>query len=220
MRDSQEELNRLKELQTGVAQEMAEKRRLEVEARDKNKKSNEENDTRGRKYPLKKDDGGSVDHKLKKGVRDIRAMANPFGIMQQMGKEGDGIYFMVFVLSVVADVLTLGVGAVQAIPLVGWILGLVMGVPTEMWIIGTQAVIVLLYIINGHYKERKVAMKVAVTMGFGFLELIPIATALPGFVGSFLINYTLVLQGRVAKEMLKKNKGSVIIINKNRRSIF
>ena len=59
---------------------------------------------------------------------------------------------------------------------------------------------------NGHYKRKRAILKIAVLMGFSFMELMPIVTALPGFIGSFVINYAIVLYGRTVDEALVRDK--------------
>ena len=208
--NSREELRRLEELQQGIAKEMAEKKYSEQEKKrmEEQKKSmkfasdrfRNNLNTEGRAQPLRANN--SKFSNAKKKISKINVVTN---ILSKIDWSNDGLYFVVFMVSVIGDIGTMAIGAVQAIPGVGWALGAVFGMATESFVFMISAIIMLLYIMNGHYKRRKVIIKIAVLMGFSILELIPIATALPGFVGSFIINYAIVLYGRAMDEALARN---------------
>jgi len=157
----------------------------------------------------------NIQQKLKfiKKNKKKKVIIGAHKVLQQIDFEQDGLYFVIFILSIMADIATFIIGTGEAIPIIG---GLISGA-VEVQIIGWTAVIGFLYILNGHYKKRKVMMKIAVTLGFDFIELIPVATILPGFIGSFIINYGIVLYGRAIEV---DNKQKTIIENKKTKTIF
>lgn len=219
--NSEKELQRLEKLRGDVAKEAAEKKYSEQKMKamklaDDKFRGNLKSD--GRVQPLRKSD--TKFDRARKKISKINAVTN---VVSKIDWNNDGLYFVVFLVSIVGDAGTTVIGAVEAIPGGGWILGVVFGVATRTFILGISAVIALLYLMNGHYKRRMAIMKIAVLMGFSFLEMMPIATALPGFIGSFIINYAIVLYGRVMDEVLSRSKisgvATKLIINRNRRMV-
>ena len=217
--NSEREIQRLEKLQQGVAKEAAEKKYSEREAKAAkgvDGKFGGDLKKDGRLQPLRLND--SKLNRTKKGISKVSVVSN---VMSKIDWSNDGLYFVVFLVSVVGDVGTMVIGSVESIPAGGWILGAVFGLATRTFVLGVSAVIALLYLINGHYKRRMAIMKIAVLMGFSFLELMPIATALPGFIGSFVINYAIVLYGRAMDEALNRSKISGMatrfVIDRNRR---
>ena len=202
--NSEREIQRLEKLQQGVVKEAAEKKYSEREAKAAkgvDGKFGGDLKKDGRLQPLRLND--SKLNRTRKGISKVSVVTN---MMSKIDWSNDGLYFVVFLVSVVGDIGTMAIGSVEAIPGGGWILGVVAGVATRTFVLGVSAVIALLYMMNGHYKRRMAIMKIAVLMGFSFLELMPIVTALPGFIGSFIINYAIVLYGRSMDEILNKTK--------------
>lgn len=196
---AEQELLRMQNLQKSVVTDAISKRRkqkandLEINNRDRYR--------------------NNIRQKLKFTKKKKNLIVGPHKILQQIDLQQDGLYFVIFILSIGADIVTFIIGMAEAIPIVG---GLIAGV-AETQIIGWMAVIGLLYIMNGHYKKRKAIIKIAVTLGFDFMELIPMAAVLPGFIGSFLINYGIVLYGRAIEV---NNKQKTIIDNNKTKEIF
>ncbi len=144
-------------------------------------------------------------HKAVKSVDSyVKPLTRPWGLTKYMGKEGDGIYFVIFILSVIFDLISIifgGVsGAVSWIPVVN---GLAEGANMGLVFLA-NAVIVPLYLLAGHYKRTMAGrqfMKIVAQFGFSFLELLPGVAILPGFIGAFLINYWLVLYSRAVEDL-------------------
>jgi hypothetical protein len=217
---SSEELQRLSKLQKGVAQKMAEKKYSNQEMKSIKGEANKFRDNLkpdGRAQPLRSDD--SKFSKARKKSSKINAVTN---VASKIDWSNDGLYFVVFLVSVIGDIGTAMIGAVQSVPGGGWVLAVVFGVATQTFVIMISVIIMVLYLLNGHYKRRMAIMKIAVLMGFSFLELMPIATALPGFIGSFIINYAIVLYGRVVEDALSRSKISGVairlVVDRNRKA--
>ncbi len=133
----------------------------------------------------------------------VKPLTRPWSLTKYMGKEGDGWYFVIFVLSVIFDLMSLvtgGVsGAVSWVPVVN---GLAEGANIGLVFLA-NAVIVTLYLLIGHYKRTTAGrqfMKILAQFGFSFLELLPGVAILPGFIGAFLVNYWLVLYSRAVED--------------------
>jgi hypothetical protein len=152
----------------------------------------------GRAQPLRATD--TMFDKARKKISKINAVTN---VASKINWSNDGLYFVVFMVSVIGDVGTAAIGAAESAT--GGIIAVIFGLQAEMFVIGTSATIMMLYIMNGHYKRKRAVLKVAVLLGFTFTELMPVVTALPGFVGSFIINYIIVLYGRTVDEALARD---------------
>jgi hypothetical protein len=177
-----EEYRRLQKLQNDVMQEMREKRDAK-----KNKATERAQDSKGydynRKYPLV----GTP----KKTAQMIKGKIKEKGL-KKVGFGEDGLYLIIFLVSILADLATL---------VIGWI-----PIGGQLVVLTFSVVINLLYLINGHYAKTKVMMKIMVTLGFSIAELIPVISELPGFIGAFLINYALVVYSRKVDMALRKTK--------------
>jgi hypothetical protein len=154
----------------------------------------------------------------------LKVATKPQNLLKQMGKEGDGTYFMIFVFSVVADLATFVTGSIGSIPVAGWLFDFIASGGVFLIKMFFITVITTLYVLVGHYKNthraKRIIQRIAVTMGFDFMELIPVVAVLPFFVASFLINYGLVLYGRAVEEMeqeAEKEKRGVVGANKKVR---
>ena len=234
--NSQEELRRLEKLRVETARDMAEKKRLEKMAQDKKNISRHNSGQNGtqRRTPFR---GSKIKDKLdvKDDVKVASKLAKePWRVMRQIGKDGDGLYLVIGMISLIMDVTTFISGGVEGVvtAITGWIpfvgqvvAGTAIAVITRditAVIIGAGAVNWLLYLLAGHYKHRRKFMKIAVLVGFEFTELMPIASALPGFVASFLINYFMVLTDRAMEEIKneevqKKIKATQLFEERKRR---
>ncbi len=142
---------------------------------------------------------------LKKTKHFSRGPTNLFvvNLLKYVDLQKDGIYFVIFFLSILADLITLAEAIVSAslavIPFGGWVLDALFSAPFELLVIAFSVVIAILYLLAGHYKTRKKALRIFSVLGFDLLEMVPLLSVLPGFTISFIINYLSVLAVR-AKE--------------------
>ncbi len=224
----QEELKRLEKLRVETAKDMTEKKRLEKMAQDKKNISRHNSGQNGtqRRIPFK---GSKIKDKLdvKDDIKVASKLAKePWRVMRQIGKDGDGLYLVIGMISLIMDVTTFisggAEGVVGWIPFIGQVAATAIAGYMTTIIIGAGAVNWLLYLLAGHYKHRRKFMKIAVLVGFEFTELMPIASALPGFVASFLINYFMVLTDRAMEEIKneetqKKIKATQLFEERKRR---
>ena len=203
---SQNEYDRLRKLQEGLnrkeIKEDAKKQysNREIEGMQRNSGKFEDNLKRdGRAQPLRNSD--TKFDRVRKNVGKINAVTN---VASKINWGEDGLYFVVFAISIVGDVGTAAFGAAEGAT--GGLVAVFLGAQMEMFVVGISVTIWMLYLMNGHYKKRRAAMKVMVLLGFTFSELMPIVSALPGFIGSFVINYAMVLYERSIEDALVRDK--------------
>jgi hypothetical protein len=145
-------------------------------------------------------------------------VVSPGEMLKQIDWGEDAIYFVIFLVSVLADIVTAIIGlsmgliqtAVAIIPFVGVALDVALTWLTKDMVSGTvilfEVVIAVLYIYAKHFKEGKIFLKIATLIGFDFLEMIPLLSLLPGFMASFFINYGAVLYYRALKEAYQQGE--------------
>jgi hypothetical protein len=154
----------------------------------------------------------------------LKVAMKPWGLLKQMGKEGDGVYFTVFVLSITADLATFVTGAIGSIPVAGWLFDFFASGGVFLIKVFFMTVIVTLYVLVGHYKNthkaKRVIQRIAVTMGFDFMELIPVVAVLPFFIASFLINYGMVLYSRAMEAEEKRISEKRFVFKRDIRESF
>ena len=203
---SSNEYERLRKLQEGFnrnkLKKIAEKRFSEEEIRGmRNSSKKFENDLKrdGRAQPLRNSD--TAFDRARKKISKINAVTDT---ISKVNWSEDGLYFVVFFISVVGDLGTAIIGLAEGVT--GGLIALLFGLQLDLFVFGISFTIMMLYILNGHYKKRRAAMKAMVLLSFTFVELMPIVTALPGFIGSFVINYAMVLYERTVEDSLTRNK--------------
>ncbi len=197
-KDYSKEADWQRELQESVSEE-----------RQRRKKEAEKNKNRSKedvKKIMENAKAGKLDKikNLKKGEVNIKPLVKPWTLAKYIRKGDNGIYFVIFMLSVIFDLISIvsgGVsGAVSWVPVVN---SLVEGANVGLVFLA-NAVIVTLYVLAGHYKKTLAGrqfMKVVAQFGFSFLELLPGIAILPGFIGAFLVNYWLVLYSRAVEDL-------------------
>jgi len=134
----------------------------------------------------------------------IKLLVKPWTLAKYMGGEGDGVYFVIFIFSVIFDLISVITGGLSGA--VSWMPGVdVISEAGNLWLVAfANAVIIPLYVLAGHYKKTLAGrqfMKVVAQFGFSFLELLPGIAILPGFIGAFLVNYWLVLYSRAVEDL-------------------
>ncbi len=200
--DYQKEAEWQKELQENMNEEK-QRRKENVE---KNKNRSEQDIKRIRENV----EAGKL-NKIKsayKGAKNagayIKPLVKPWTLTKYMGGDGDGVYFVIFIFSVIFDLISVVTGGLSGA--VSWIPGVdIAGEAGNLWLVAfANAVIVPLYLLVGHYKRTladRQFIKVVAQFGFSFLELLPGIAILPGFIGAFLINYWLVLYSRAVEDL-------------------
>ncbi len=199
--NSHVEYERLRKLQEGINKDAVRRRYSDGEIKGmqgRNAKFEGDLKRNGRAQPLR-----AEDTKLDRGRKKISKINAVTNIASQVNWSEDGLYFIVFLVSVIGDVGTAAIGVAESST--GGLIAVVLGVQMEMFVLMISVTVMVLYILNGHYKKRRAVIKIAVLMGFTFTELMPIVTALPGFVGSFIINYAMVLYDRSMQEALARD---------------
>ncbi len=197
--NSQREIERLNKLQKNVIKEDVKKRYSDRELEGMRRNSDKfRRDLKrdGRAQPLRNSD--TAFDKARKKISKINAVTNT---ISKVNWNEDGLYYVVFLVSVIGDIGTAIIGLAEGAT--GGIVALLFGLQLDMFVFGISVTIMLLYIMNGHYKRKRAILKIAVLMGFSFMELMPIVTALPGFIGSFVINYAIILYGRTTDKTLE-----------------
>ena len=197
---SRDEYERLIKLQAGINKKAVEQEysKHEIEGMQRNSDKFEDNLKRdGRAQPLRNND--TKFDKARKKISKINAVTN---VVSKINWGEDGLYFVIFAISIVGDVGTAAFGLAEGAT--GGLATVFLGAQMEMFVVGISVTIWLLYLMNGHYKKRRAAMKAMVLLGFTFSELMPIVSALPGFIGSFVINYAMVLYERSMEDALAR----------------
>ncbi len=200
--NSLKEYRRFERLQKGINKKAIEQEysKREIEGMQRNNDKFENNLKRdGRAQPLRNSD--TEFGKVRKKISKINAITN---VASKINWGEDGLYFVVFMISVVGDVGTAAFGVAEGAT--GGLVAVFLGAQMEMFVVGISVTIWLLYLMNGHYKKRRAAMKAMVLLGFTFSELMPIVSVLPGFVGSFIINYAMILYERTIEDALARDK--------------
>ncbi len=146
---------------------------------------------------------GGLSKNPKRFEKAAKSLVRPWILTKYMGQEGDGVYFVIFIFSVIFDLISVVTGGLSGA--VSWIPGIdIAGEAGNLWLVAfANAVIVPLYLLVGHYKKMPGGRgfgKVLAQFMFSFLEMIPGISILPGFIMMFLINYWLVLIGRAVED--------------------